>query len=117
MRLSEQRCLFSRLISELVLWVPNNLPGHVLAFNEVKREPATTIANAEKGTGIASSLHLSGLAADMLLYIDGVYATSTEAHRRIGEHWKTLHPLNRWGGDFHSRPDGNHYSSERDGIR
>lgn len=115
MKLSEQRVLFTRLISELVLWVDSNLPEHSLAFDQVKRDAATAAANATKGAGISNSLHISGLAADMLLYISGIYRADTESYRIIGLHWKSMHPLNRWGGDF-TRPDGNHFSSTRGGI-
>ena len=115
MTLSEQRILFSQLISELVLWVGSNLPKHALAFDQVKRDTATAQANADAGTGIANSLHLSGLAADMILYVDGAYRADTESYRTIGLHWKSMHPLNRWGGDF-TRPDGNHFSSTRGGV-
>lgn len=122
MTLVQQRCLFSLLISRLVIWVDETLPGYALTYDQVKRDKATAVANANAGIGIADSLHLEGLAADMLLYIDGSYASDTEAHRVIGEHWKTLHPLCRWGGDFRNsegkpRPDGNHYSSERGGVK
>jgi len=116
MTLSEQRIIFSKLISELVLWVSSNLPEHSLAFDQVKRDAATADANSDNGSGIANSLHLSGLAADMLLYIGGIYRADTESYRKIGLHWKSMHPLNRWGGDFSTRPDGNHFSSTRGGV-
>ena len=58
---------------------------------------------------MANSCHYIRLAADLNLFIGGVYQDTTEAHRPLGEKWKTMHPLARWGGDF-PRPDGNHYS-------
>jgi hypothetical protein len=112
--LSQQRRLFTLLLARLVVWVNDNLPGHSLAFDQVKRDPATAQANAKAGAGIANSLHLDALAADMLLYIDGMYTADTEAHRKIGEQWERMHPLNRWGGRW---GDGNHYSSTRGGIK
>lgn len=114
MKLSEKRILFSRLISELVLWCNQN--GYEVCFNEVVRTQVQANANVVSGAGIARSLHLIGLAADLNLYINGVYQITSEAHRPIGEKWKTMHPLARWGGDF-SRPDGNHYSLENDGVK
>lgn len=122
MNLREQRCLFTLMVGELIVWVPSNLPEHALALAEVKRTKAQADANAASGAGISNSLHLLGLAVDFDLYVDGVYQESSEAHARIGEKWKSMHPLNRWGGDFRNRegkpkPDGNHYSSERDGVK
>jgi len=55
-----------------------------------------------------NSNHYKRLAGDLNLFIDGVYQTSTEAHRPLGEWWEKQHPKARWGGNFKS-PDGNHY--------
>ena len=115
MKLSEKRILFSKLISQLVLWASEN--GYDLAFDQVKRTQAEASANAAKGAGISNSLHTLGLAADLNLYIKGVYQETTEAHKPLGEKWKSMHPLARWGGDFKSRPDGNHYSLEHNGVK
>ena len=114
MKLSEKRILFSQLISKLVLWAAEN--GYDLAYDQVKRSQAEANANAASGKGISNSLHLSGLAADLNLYIKGVYQETTEAHKAIGEKWKSMHPLARWGGDF-TRKDGNHYSLEHNGVK
>ena len=114
MKLSEKRILFTRLLAELILWAEKN--GYDLALDQVKRTEAEAAANAVKGSGIRNSLHLLGLAADLNLYINGVYQTTTEAHKAIGAKWKTMHPLARWGGDF-SKPDGNHYSLEHNGVK
>lgn len=115
MKLSEKRILFSQLISKLVLWAAEN--GYDLAYDQVKRSQAEATANAASGKGISNSLHLVGLAADLNLYINGVYQETTEAHKIIGEKWKSMHSLARWGGDFKSRPDGNHYSLEHNGVK
>lgn len=116
MTLREQRILFSRLISELVLWV-NHQPGYACAYDQVKRTAAEAAANARKGTGIARSLHTDGLAADLLLYRNGVYQASSDAYAFIGAKWKSMHALCRWGGDFRPRIDGNHFSTERGGVK
>jgi len=87
-----------------------------VAFNEVVRMPIQAKANAENGVGIANSLHLIGLAVDFLLYIDGDYQYESEAYTKIGEKWESMHALCRWGGRF-AKSDGNHFSSERDGVR
>lgn len=114
MKLSEKRVLFTKLIAELILWASDM--GYDLALDQVKRTEAEAKANAAKGSGISNSLHLIGLAADLNLYIDGVYQTTTEAHKTIGAKWKTMHPLARWGGDF-KKQDGNHYSFEHEGVK
>lgn len=114
MKLREARCLFTRLISDLVLWAFEQ--GYEVSFEEVKRSKAQAAANAASGAGISNSLHLDGLAADLNLYIGGDYQETSEAHAEIGAKWKTMHPLCRWGGDFR-KPDGNHYSIEWEGRK
>jgi len=63
------------------------------------------------GKGISRSLHIQGLAFDMNLILkDGTLAETIEDYRPLGNYWKTLHPENRWGGDFtHPRPDADHF--------
>ena len=93
MTLSQKRILFTHLIAELIIWASKN--EYDLALDQVKRTEAEAAKNAAKGVGIANSLHLLGLAADLNLYIGGAYQETTEAHRKIGEKWKTMHPLCR----------------------
>jgi hypothetical protein len=120
MTLREQRCLFTLLTARLIFWAFEQ--GYQIAYGEVKRSAEQAKANAADGVGISNSLHLLGLAVDFDLYVDGVYQTRSEAHAAIGAHWKCLHPLARWGGDFKDakgrpRPDGNHYSLEWQGVK
>lgn len=73
------------------------------------------------------SLHYIGLAHDFNLWRRNsngvfVYCTLSEDHRDLGDYWKSLHPLNCWGGDFKAhdgrpRPDGNHYSTTYKGRK
>lgn len=116
MSLKEQRWLFSNYAARLVLKAQEM--GFNVAINEVKRSVEQARANALSGAGISNSLHISGLAIDVLLYDKaGNYLTRTEDHAQLGAWWKTLDPSCRWGGDFKSRPDGNHYSYSPDGVR
>jgi hypothetical protein len=121
MTLREQRVLFTRLICEFGVWAFQN--GYNLAFGEVVRTKAQAVANSTSGAGISNSLHLDGLAVDFNMYLDldrdgteDDYVTDSALHKPLGEKWKSMHPLNRWGGDF-KKPDGNHYSSTRGGVQ
>lgn len=116
MTLREQRCLFSYLLAKLILYA-NSLPGHEVAIHEVVRSKEQAQANAASGKGISNSLHLDGLAADLNLYINGVWQSDGVKHEPLGRYWKTLHPLCRWGGDFKPKADGNHYSMEWQGRK
>jgi len=68
---------------------------------------------------MADSLHYRGLAKDLNLFIWDPESRSfiyVEGHApewdAIGQRWKELHPLCRWGGDFTgpSAGDFNHFS-------
>ena len=91
--------------------------GYELTWGQALRTQAEANANAASGAGISNSLHLIALAVDVNLFRDGVWLTNSSDHLPLGTFWKTLHPLCRWGGDFVSRPDGNHYSIEWNGVK
>jgi hypothetical protein len=104
--LREARCGFSLALAYLIIYA--NARGYQIAIDEVrdaitKKDPTT---DHMKG-----SLHELGLAADLNLYLDGLWLPETADHKFLGEHWEEigLHlglPL-CWGGRFN---DGNHYS-------
>jgi len=98
MILKEARIRFSYLLAEKLLPFMREL-GYDYAFDEVTQ-------HQNKGHK-PDSLHYCGCAADILLYLNGDYQTTTEAHQESGEYWESLHPYCKWGGRW---GDGNHYS-------
>lgn len=113
MTLSEKQQLFTRLIAQLILWADEK--GYRLTFGEAYRTPEQAALNAKKGSGISNSLHTKRLAVDLNLFINGQYQTDSAAYLPLGEYWESLG--GSWGGRFKSRPDGNHFSLEHDGVR
>jgi hypothetical protein len=103
--LREKQSLFVLLVARLIQHATDE--GYELTFGEAYRSPEEAARLAATGAGIANSLHTSRLAIDMNLFVDGVYRTTTEAHRPLGEWWERQHELCRWGGRFN---DANHYS-------
>jgi hypothetical protein len=123
MSLQDERCKFSLDHAKLVMFI-NMADGckYSCATNEVKREQAEADANAQKGIGTKSSLHLLGLAVDMLIYRMGVYLTDSDKYRFAGDYWKTLDSKYCWGGDFRDaagnpKPDGGHFSRTYQGRK
>jgi hypothetical protein len=112
--LREQQSLFCLLVGQLILYAYDQ--GYELTFGDAYRSPEQAAANATSGAGIKNSLHTQRLAIDLLLFKDGVYLTDSAAYKPLGDYWKALSILNFWGGDF-SKPDGNHFSSGRGGIK
>jgi hypothetical protein len=70
----------------------------------------------QDGVHMRLSLHYDRMASDFVLYDKEtgrpVYNGNDERWLRLGEFWKDLDPLCRWGGDFN---DANHFSLSHGG--
>lgn len=114
MKLIEQQFIFSRNINKLMEHI--FVSGFYCTVGEFFRTPEQAMIYAHKGNGIINSLHCKRLAADLNIFSpNGTYLTNSEDYASFGKYWKSLHPSNRWGGDFKNLPDGNHFSMT-DGI-
>lgn len=114
MTLGEKQRRFAELVGRLIQWCYSN--GFELTFAEAYRTPEQAALNATTGAGISNSLHTKRLAVDLMLFVEGVWQTGPEAYRPLGDYWKSLDPLCRWGGDFKSK-DAVHFSMEHEGIQ
>lgn len=103
--LRQKQSLFVRLVARLIQFAVSQ--GYELTFGETYRSPEEAARLAKLGKGIVASLHTQRLAIDLNLFKEGVYLSSTESHRPLGEWWEAQHRLCRWGGRF---KDGNHYA-------
>jgi hypothetical protein len=112
LNLRKEQSLFAIDVAKLILWASEH--GYEVTGGEWWRTPEMAAIYADTGLGIKESLHIKRLAIDLNLFKDGVYLPASEAHKPLGEYWKSLSPYNRWGGDFVNykgvpKPDGNHY--------
>lgn len=112
--LHDKQAEFSLMVAALITWAYEQ--DYEITLGEAYRTPEQAALNATTGSGIANSLHTKRLAIDLMLFRAGVYLTKSEEYKALGEKWKSLSPLNRWGGDF-SKPDGNHFSIEHEGVK
>ena len=112
--LIEKQRLFCQLAAKLIL--QSIEMGYQPRFGEAYRTPEQAALNAEHGTGIKNSEHCKRLALDLLLDKDGVWLTDLESYRPLGDWWKQQNELCRWGGDFHTLSDANHFSLEDQGV-
>jgi len=108
MTLREKQAHFTINIAYLIIWSYNQ--GYELTVGDCYRDIRCEY-------GHPKSLHRQRLAIDLNLFKDGAYLTNTEDYKPLGDYWKSLHALNRWGGDFKNNPDGNHFSVEHEGMR
>lgn len=113
MTLSEKQQRFTVMIAQLILWAQQQ--GYGLTFGEAWRTPEQAEHNAQSGKGIRNSLHRQRLAVDFNLFVAGRYISDSSAYLPLGEYWESLG--GSWGGRFTSRPDGNHFSLQHEGIR
>lgn len=115
MSLRELQSLHVRCVAKLIQWATDQ--GYELTWSETYRTPEQALLNAQSGKGIVHSLHLLRLAVDLNLFRDGTLLKTVEDYRPLGTYWKTLDPLCRWGGDFVTRPDADHFSLEFQGVK
>jgi hypothetical protein len=121
MKLSEVQREFAKTWAQFSLWIYSQ-PERSFTYGEAYRTPEQAQLNADAGIGIANSVHCKRLAIDINLFLDGELTWNVEDYRELGEKWKTMHPLARWGGDFKGksgrpRPDAVHFSFEWEGVK
>lgn len=114
LKVSEKQRIFTWNIHYLIAFAYT--AGYELTFGEAFRTVEQAALNASSGAGIVNSLHIKRLAVDFNLFKNGEWLQNSADHQPLGIYWKTLHELNRWGGDF-KKADGNHYSMEHEGVK
>ena len=111
MTLGDKQRLFTRLLVKLI--TKAHELGYDVTLGDAYRDPRLHGAVGYKmGYGHPKSCHKIRLAIDLNLFKDGVYLTSDEDHKPLGEYWESLDDQCRWGGRF---ADGNHYSITHNG--
>lgn len=119
MTLAQKRCRFTRLIAKLINQA--NAMGYEIAVDQFKRTQEEADANAAAGKGIKNSLHLLGLAGDVILY-DSAFNPlpfSKSTYSALGEYWESQSTQDItccWGGRF-STPDCDHFSVAHEGVK
>lgn len=109
--LGQKQRRFTRMVSLLIEFAYQQ--GYELTFGDAYRDPRVHgDVGVKKSYSSANSVHKSRLAVDFNLFKNGVYLTSTEDHRELGEFWESIGGT--WGGRFN---DGNHYSLEHQGRK
>ena len=114
MTLNDKQAEFALFIAMLIVWAHEN--GIPVMGAEWFRTPEQAEIYAKSGKGIRRSNHRLKLALDLFAVNDGKVTWEHEPYRKLGEKWKTMHPLARWGGDFRGR-DAVHFSFEHNGVR
>lgn len=110
--LGDKQREFSLMVAALISWLYAN--GYECSFGEAWRPPEMAAIYAARGSGIKNSLHELRLAIDLNIFKNDIWLKNTEDLTPIGIQWERLG--GSWGGRF-SKPDGNHFSLEHEGVR
>ena len=116
MKLSEKQGIFLLNVAKLIIWVSEQ--GQYVTGGELLRTKEQQQIYVDSGESkTLDGKHLEKLAIDLNLFINGVYRRDTESYKPLGQYWVSLHPNNRWGGDWNKDgatddeefKDGNHF--------
>lgn len=109
--LAQKQRRFVLMKAKLIEFAYDN--GYELTDGDAYRDPRSHGAMGVQGVyGRARSAHKQRLAQDFNLFRKGLFLTTTEDHRPLGEFWESIGGT--WGGRFN---DGNHYSLEHAGVK
>ena len=116
--LSDKQEKFSQLAAKLIQKAALMGYGVTLgeAWRSAEQSAFQTKINAEKGIGIANSLHTQRLAIDINLFKDGKFLTNLSDYKRLGEWWEKQCPECSWGGRF-KIVDAPHFSFSHNGVK
>ena len=107
MKLSEQQQIFTLNIGKLIKYA--HLMGFGLTFGHAWRsiEEQERLFNAGLSKTLDSQ-HQKRLAVDFNVFLGGRLCLDWETIKILGDYWESLHPNNRWGGDWNGndRRDG-----------
>ena len=98
MSLNAKQAEFMATLGEFLHWCNRN--GHQVIGGELYRTPEQAKIYARDGKGVKNSNHTKKLAIDLFVYKDGTVSWDKEDYEPLGDKWKSLHELARWGGDF-----------------
>jgi len=111
MQLWQKQSIFAQNIAMLLQYIHSK--GYFVTFGEAFRTQEQAKIYAHDGKGIADSLHCKRLAIDLnLINAEGIYLPDSKDYEQFGVYWESLDPLNRWGGRFKPRVDGNHFQMQ-----
>lgn len=99
MTLSQYQRIFTLNICKLIAFA--YAKELELTFGEAFRTNEQQLIYVQTGKSqTMSSLHLKRLAVDFNIFKDNKLTWDWETYKVLGDFWETLHPQNRWGGDW-----------------
>lgn len=108
MKLSEKQIIFSLNVADLIHYANSKSIG--LTFGDAYRHPYLQKYYIDTGKSkTMNSKHLKRLAVDFNFFINGKLTYNKSDLKCLGDYWESLHPKNRWGGNFKNFTDTPHF--------
>ena len=119
MSLSDEQWEFLQDFGKLIKWCADS--GYKITAGELYRTLDQQQIYVDKGLSwTLDSYHMKRLAADVNLFVDGVYVGDLShqeqevAYKPLGDYWEYLNPKNKWGvGGTTGAPDKDFNHFER----
>lgn len=84
--------------------------GFMVTGGELARTPEQQAIYLKTGRSkTMNSIHLKRCAIDLNFFLDGKIVWDKKKLVPLGQYWESLHPKNRWGGNFKSLVDFPHF--------
>lgn len=108
MTLGEKQELFTYNMAKLIMWA--NEKGYKARARELQRTMEQQELYIKQGKSqTKKSNHLNSCAVDIYFTKNGKLIESKEELQTIGDYWESLHPDNKWGGNYKSFLDCPHF--------
>lgn len=108
MSLRHEQSAFAKDVNNLLTYIHS--AGWEISFGEVLRTPEQQDLYVKSGKSMSTkSNHLLKCAIDMNFFLNGELKTSKQDLQKFGDYWESLHPKNRWGGNWKSFQDCPHF--------
>ena len=99
MSLRKKQSIFAQNVGKLIAFAYENC--YELTLGEAQRTIEQQRIYVETGASkTMRSNHLNKMAIDLNVFIDGRLTYEFEDIKPLGDYWESLHPHNRWGGDW-----------------
>ena len=108
MSMVKEQAAFLLDVTELIRHATD--AGFVVTGGELARTPEQQAIYFKTGRSkTMNSIHLKRCAIDLMFFKDGKIIWDKTILAPIGKYWESLHPKNRWGGNFSNLIDCPHF--------
>lgn len=110
MNLNAEQNAFLGDVARLIEFIRNTDNGMLISGGELYRTAEQEQIYVDSGrSNTMNSNHLRRLAIDLNFIQNGQIVSDKATLQKYGDYWKSLNPINRWGGEFSTIYDPGHF--------